>query len=166
MKVFRVAPLCLALVLLLALPSLAAETEETEPPTETMTAEAIVDGNNITVNVSVPVSEPSTASTEAEVTEDTPDTTLDPVSYSVLTLSGMEATNDNSFAQAITALFGEYTPRTQTVTQYLADGTTVTYQEYVPGLAGLDWSWLAGVALFSITLWSLFTLIGGVAKRV
>ena len=42
----------------------------------------------------------------------------------------------------------------------------MTYQEYVPGLAGLDWSWLAGVALFSITLWSLFALIGGVAKRV
>lgn len=166
MKVFRVVPLCLALVLLLVLPSLAADLEEVEPPTETMTAEAVVDGSNITVNVSVPASEPSTASTEDEVIEDIPDTTPDPVSYSVLTLNSTNGADDNSFAQAITALFGEYTPRTQTVTQYLADGTSVTYEEYVPGLAGLDWSWLAGVALFSITLWSLFALIGGVAKRV
>ncbi len=36
--------------------------------------------------------------------------------------------------------------------------------EIVPGLAGLDWPWLAGTALFAIMLFCLFKLLGGIWK--
>lgn len=67
-------------------------------------------------------------------------------------------------SEAVTALFGTYTPRTQTVTQHLEDGSVITYQEVIPGLAGLDWSWLASVFLFALVLFSLLRMIGGLLK--
>lgn len=70
----------------------------------------------------------------------------------------------SAFASAIVAIFGEYTPLTQTVTTYFADGSSVESVEYVPGLAGLDWVWIAGVVLFGITLYCIFRMIGGVLK--
>ncbi len=45
-----------------------------------------------------------------------------------------------TMADAITNLFGEYQPRTQTVADYLSDGTSVSYEQYVPGVAGMDWN--------------------------
>ncbi len=66
---------------------------------------------------------------------------------------------------ALEPLFGPYTPRTQTVTIAHADGTVETVQEPIPGLAGLDWPWLAGVALFAVVLVCLFKLVGVVAKK-
>ena len=72
---------------------------------------------------------------------------------------------DDTLPAVITSLFGVYTPRTQTVTAYLMDGTTITYTEPIPGLAGVDWAWLSGVATFGIVLWSAFALVGSVLKR-
>ncbi len=61
-------------------------------------------------------------------------------------------------------LFGEYRPKTRTVTQVLADGSSVSYQEYVPGVAGMDIEWLAGVGLFALFLFCVMKLVGGVFK--
>lgn len=72
---------------------------------------------------------------------------------------------ENSFVNALSTLFGPYTPRTRTVTTTQADGTSVEVQEPIPGLAGLDWPWLASVALFSVVLVCLFKLVGVVAKK-
>lgn len=69
-----------------------------------------------------------------------------------------------SLSSVITALFGEYQPRTQTVTDYLSDGSSVTYQQYVPGLAGLDYEWLASVTLFALALYCILRMIGGALK--
>lgn len=66
--------------------------------------------------------------------------------------------------QAIYAVFGEYTPRTYTVTTYLDDGSAVESVEVVPGLAGLDYNWLAGVALFTLVLYCIFRMIGGLFR--
>jgi len=71
-----------------------------------------------------------------------------------------------TMADAIINLFGEYQPRTQTVTDYHSDGTSVSYEQYVPGAAGMDWNWLAGAALFTVVLWSLFKLLGVFFKNV
>lgn len=70
----------------------------------------------------------------------------------------------SAFVSALTAIFGEYTPLTQSVTTYFADGTSVESVQYVPGIAGLDWMWLAGVALFCIVIYCVFRMIGGVLK--
>lgn len=83
--------------------------------------------------------------------------------YSVSELNEAPAPS-SPLSEAVTALFGTYTPRTQTVTQHLEDGSVVTYQEVIPGLAGLDWSWLASVGLFALVLFSLLRMIGGFLK--
>lgn len=66
--------------------------------------------------------------------------------------------------EAIYAVFGEYTPRTYTVITYLDDGSAVESVEIVPGLAGLDYNWLAGVALFTLVLYCIFRMIGGLFR--
>ena len=52
-------------------------------------------------------------------------------------------------------LFGEYQPRTQT------EGEVTSA---VPGLAGVDWPWIAAVVLFSICVFCVFRLIGGIFR--
>jgi len=82
--------------------------------------------------------------------------------YSTITLDETASTApSDSIPGVLTALFGEYTPRTQTVTQYLSDGTEVSSTQIVPGLAGLDWLWLSSVVLFGMGLYCVFRAIGG-----
>ena len=64
----------------------------------------------------------------------------------------------------VKSVFGEYHPRTQTITETRADGTVLTSVECVPGLAGLDWYWISGVFMFGLILWSFFRFLGGVLK--
>lgn len=64
----------------------------------------------------------------------------------------------------VKSVFGEYHPRTQTITETRSDGTVLTSVECVPGLAGLDWYWLSGVFMFGLVLWSFFRFLGGVLK--
>ena len=69
-----------------------------------------------------------------------------------------------SLLDAVYALFGEYTPRTYTVTTYLDDGTAIQSTEIVPGLAGLDYDWIAGVSVFVLALYCIFRMIGGMFR--
>lgn len=62
------------------------------------------------------------------------------------------------------SFFGPYTPKTYTVIEYLSDGTTVTSQQYVPGVAGMDFEWLASAVLFILVIFCVFKLIGGLIK--
>lgn len=71
---------------------------------------------------------------------------------------------DNSLLAMVNSVFGDYQPRTQTVTETYADGSTVTYTEVIDGLGGLDWYWLGGVLVFCIVLWSFFKFLGGIFK--
>lgn len=54
--------------------------------------------------------------------------------------------------EAITTIFGEYTP----VVYTLADGTITT---------GVNWAYVAGVLIFSICLYSALRILGAVFKR-
>ena len=67
----------------------------------------------------------------------------------------------DGLAGVVSSIFGVYTPRTYTTTTYI-DGQSVTATEIVPGVAGLDWPWLCGAALFGIMLFCLFKLLGGI----
>lgn len=71
---------------------------------------------------------------------------------------------DNSLLAMVNSVFGEYQPRTQTVTETYPDGSTVTYTEVIDGLGGLDFYWLCGVLVFCIVLWSFFKFLGGIFK--
>lgn len=71
---------------------------------------------------------------------------------------------DNSLLALVNTVFGDYEPRTQTVTETYADGSTVTYTEVIDGLGGLDYYWLGGVLIFCIVLWSFFKFLGSIFK--
>ena len=144
--------------------------EVTEAPTETTTETVVTeDDKTIVVNVTVP----SAAAPASDDPEASPGVEMDPMpsdeptyqAYTVTALNDVPQEDPDALSAVVSNLFGTYTPRTQTVTEYLADGSSVTYDEVIPGVAGLDWPWLAGVGLFGLSLWSLFLLIGGVLKR-
>lgn len=70
-----------------------------------------------------------------------------------------------ALVDTIRSLFGPYTPRTQTVTTFY-DGQPISIDEQViPGLAGLDYEWIAGVVLFALIVYCLFRILGGVLKN-
>lgn len=71
---------------------------------------------------------------------------------------------DSSLLALVNRVFGDYQPRTQTVTEVYTDGSTVTYTEPVDGLAGLDYYWLGGVLVFCLVLMSFFKFLGGIFK--
>ena len=73
--------------------------------------------------------------------------------------------DETGLPAVVKSVFGEYHPRTQTVTEVQTDGTILTSVECVPGLAGLDWYWISGVLLFALVLWSFFRFVGGIFKR-
>ena len=158
--------LLLAMVLLtfsFSLPALAAEGEEmSEPTQEIVTVETETESQNIVVNVTLPAAAtPSPAPELSEITlvNDSPTH----VTYSNSELNSTGVSNV-ALVDAVRELFGDYTPRTQTITDHLEDGTTVTYQAVVPGLAGLDWPWLVSVGLFALFLYGLLRIIGGLIK--
>ena len=78
-----------------------------------------------------------------------------PVSFSL---------DDLTMRSALAAIFGEYTPKTQTVSTYYDGQLLDTSTEYVPGLAGMDMEWIAGVIVFTVLLYCFMKLLGGVFK--
>lgn len=89
-----------------------------------------------------------------------PEPVLPPDLYALADLPEPEG-----LAQVIVSIFGEYRPRIETVTSVDAEGTETVSQHIVPGLAGLDWPWLVGAALFAILLNGFIALIGVVLKH-
>ena len=62
----------------------------------------------------------------------------------------------------IEAIFGVYTPVTYDVLD--AEGA-VLYIAVADGAAGVDWTYVGGVFLFALVLYSFFRLLGVVFKR-
>lgn len=123
----------------------------------------------------VPASEPSAAPLDDETAQTVLDalerieanTQGDPsaVVSAPSPVSSLDPETDerDGLAGVVSSIFGAYTPRTYTTTTYI-DGQAVTATEIVPGVAGLDWPWLCGAALFGIMLFCLFKLLGGIWK--
>lgn len=160
---FRVLLAVIAALLVLSVTAFATEGETLEEGT---TSEPVVD-------------ESESESGETTETENTGDSgssgggssiinvvVTDPevLSYLTYDLDETIAGDAGSMADVIVSVFGEYHPKTQTVTEISSDGTVVSYTQYVPGLAGLDYHWIAGVTLFALFLFCLLKLIGGFVK--
>ena len=78
--------------------------------------------------------------------------------------SALESDAGNTMAQVVRDLFGTYSPKVQAVTTYV-DGEPIAVEEqYVPGVAGMDFEWLAGFTVFLLILYCLFRLLGGSVK--
>ena len=62
-------------------------------------------------------------------------------------------------------VLGAYQRRTMTVQEMDTEGNVLaTSTQYVPGLAGLDWEWIAGAALFGLMILCVMRTIGGLLK--
>lgn len=59
----------------------------------------------------------------------------------------------------IISIFGSYEP-VMTAEVHIVGDTLEEFQVVASGMAGVDWAWLAGVALFAIVLYSFFRLVG------
>ncbi len=160
---------CLLLVSALFLPAYAAQAGQPPPEGEDqiLTATTETEGNNITVNVTLPPVSASEPPAELEV----PDEPIQDAEWKVVPYATYELDTPapsepeaSTLKDTLTTLFGPYIPRTQTVTERLEDGSSVTSTQAVPGLAGLDWPWLASVGLFALFLYSLLRMIGGMLK--
>lgn len=98
--------------------------------------------------------------------------TLSVASVSDGILDGLDSLSRSSddtmtptLAETIRSLFGAYTPRTQTVTTYYDGQPISTEEQIIPGLAGLDYEWFAGVGMFALVTFCLFRLLGGIMKN-
>lgn len=88
---------------------------------------------------------------------------FDPASVITHDLKTSGDRGEGSIVTALTAILGEYSPATYQTVTYM-DGATIITTEVVPGVAGLDWPWLAGAGLFALMLFCLFKLLGGLWK--
>ena len=150
MKSFVVLILTVLLVSLAAFPALAAEAD---PPTGQEPAEDLT-----------PLPQEDLPPEEAD---DPPFETL-PIQEDSY-LSGIPEeipSQDSVFHEAILSIFGRYTPKTQTVTKVLSDGSEVTYTEYVPGVAGMDFEWIFSAVLFALVIFCVFKMIGGLLNKL
>lgn len=63
-------------------------------------------------------------------------------------------------------VLGEYQRQTYTVVEVDSEGNVIgTSTEYVPGLAGLDYHWIAGALLFALFITGIFKLLGGLFRQ-
>lgn len=147
----RVLLLVCTLSLLLISPAYAIESED---PANAPVAEAPVDGDAASASDAVlPVLSLDTASRTFSVSS------VDDVASAAP--DGAADTMD----KVVVKILGEYQRKTMTVQELDTDGNVLaTSTQYVPGLAGLDWEWIAGAALFALFLLCLMRLIGGLLK--
>lgn len=64
----------------------------------------------------------------------------------------------------VVSIFGVYTPKTQSVATYYDGQLMDSSTEYVPGIAGMDMEWIAGFVIFTVLLYCLMKLLGGIVK--
>lgn len=65
----------------------------------------------------------------------------------------------------VISIFGNYTPVMTNHAVVGAEGVIHNYQVVASGLAGVDWSFVGGLLLFSIVLHGLLVIIGLIFKR-
>lgn len=75
-----------------------------------------------------------------------------------------EPDTSDSLTAALVAVLGEYEPRMKTVSITAVDGTVTEYTEPVEGLAGMDFQWIASAVLFTVVLYCLLRIVGGIFK--
>ena len=183
--------LSMALALLLSIPALAVEEEPAapaeepaiteEPAAEEPAAEEPVTVDTITteeegVTVNVTIQQPETAASEEtapeDLVEDEAVTLEDGQSYRTFSITSPDVletaqSGDGTsvMADVVVQVLGEYQRKTQTVQELDSSGNVIaTSTEYVPGLAGLDYHWIAGAILFTVFLSGIFKLLGGLMR--
>lgn len=167
-------------LLLLTVPAMADELPEdiaedvaTEEPADPVIIDTQTkEDNGVVVNVTIaqpeipaePVGE-DLEETESALVEDAPLVRTFSVSSPDVVAALKSLDGSAAMADVVTAVLGEYQRQTYTVQQMDSEGNVIaTSTEYVPGLAGLDYPWIAGAVLFSLLLAGFLRLIGGLLR--
>lgn len=156
---------------------------DTSPDTDTTDAAVsadttVSDEGGVTVNVTIqqPPGDEAAPEDTASPLEDipifAPDASEDAATYRMFTVVSQDddetlspSDGPSAMADVVVSVLGEYRRKTQTVTEMDSEGNILaTSTEIVPGLAGLDYEWIAGAVLFALFLFSLMKLIGGLLK--
>lgn len=152
-----------------------------DTPDTTVSADATTsDEGGVTVNVTIQQAETpgdeaapeDTASPLEDIPIFAPDASEDAAAYRTFTVVSQDddetlspSDGPSVMADVVVSVLGEYRRKTQTVTEMDSEGNILaTSTETVPGLAGLDYEWIAGAVLFALFLFSLMKLIGGLLK--
>lgn len=138
------------------------DTGDTATPTPPISSIDVDDGKTTVVIVQQPAAD--TGEDKADDTATDGEDEQPAADVQLTTTVDAHEEDTTGLPGVVKSVFGEYHPRTQTITETRADGTVLTSVECVPGLAGLDWYWLSGVFMFGLVLWSFFRFLGGVLK--
>lgn len=171
MKIFSYFALTLILCTILPVSAMAeeviGETPEETTPEEQVEIVTEETEQGVTVNVNLPgTTDPVDSSSDSG--EELEQTVASTYSVAALNETEPETASDpeqQTMKDVIVMVLGDYSPRTQTVTQYLSDGSSETYTEIVPGVAGMDWEWISGAGLFGLVLFSFLKLVGVLLKN-
>lgn len=172
MKILTYLVLTVMLCTVLPVSALAEEVTEptsTEPPAAVDPVEVVTETTDqgVAVNVYLPATTPENpVAVDPESVDDSgvastyamrqlDETGADPV----------EDPEQQTMKDVVVMVLGDYSPRTQTVTQYLSDGTAQTSTEIVPGVAGMDWEWISGAGLFGLVLYAFLKFVGVLLKN-
>ncbi|WP_312940592.1 hypothetical protein [Oscillibacter sp.] len=167
-------------LLLLTVPAMADELPEDiaeDVATEEPADPVIIDtqtkkDNGVVVNVTIaqpeiptePVGE-DLEETESALVEDAPLVRTFSVSSPDVVAALESLDGSAAMSDVVTAVLGEYQRQTYTVQQMDSEGNVISSStEYVPGLAGLDYPWIAGAVLFGLLLAGFLRLIGGLLR--
>lgn len=141
------------------------EDETNVVPEDPVISEESEDGNT-TINIYVPA-----ATVAAEVSDETGVETGDSENaqsteaYSVSAAVDPVAADRSGMSSVIGTIFGEYQPRTQTVTVTASYGGVTTTTQLVDGVAGMDMVWIAGVISFLVVLSGFISLLRVVIRH-
>lgn len=144
--------------------------EPAASPVEIETTTSQEEGVTVNVTITQPEAAPATVSEDLlEDPEAVPATVSLDAAYTVTSPTVLEddepVDGDPVMVDVITSILGEYRRQTYTVEQYDSNGDLIaTSTEYVPGLAGLDWAWIAGAIFFGLVLSAGFRLLGGLIR--
>lgn len=122
--------------------------------------EVTSDGTQVDLYITFATPEPEPDAELAADVEPEPESLAVPDVHALVDLQ-----EPGGLAQVVVSIFGEYRPRIETVTSVDDAGVETVSESIVPGLAGLDWPWLAGAVLFAIMLHGFLALIGVVLKH-
>lgn len=88
--------------------------------------------------------------------------------YNIITIEPLyegDADLTATMAYVIRNVLGDYQRQIYTVTEYDSSGVVIgTSQQYVEGLAGLDYHWITGAILFGLMIAGCFKLLGGLIR--
>ena len=140
----------------------------TEDPSESVTTDVTKTDEGVTVNVTIE----QPAVPQEPVTENVQTDPVGPYSggtFSVTqpdVLETIQSDGDVSvMVDVIENVLGEYRRQTYTVEEFDAEGNLISSSTmYVDGLAGLDYHWLAGAAVFLVFFTGSFKLLGGLIR--